>query len=173
MKISELRVKEIENIALDVLTDAYRKSGEKEIVPPVKLTSVLDANQIELKIGSFKERDILGAYDKKSHTIFVTDTEPYIRKAFTIAHELGHYFLHEEKEAEFFYRSDLLRTDQDGTEETEANAFAAALLMPSHLAKKYWQLYKSERVLAKIFHVSNTTAFYRAKNLKLITDEDK
>lgn len=58
-----------------------------------------------------------------------------VRQRFTIAHELGHFFLHEGKKlfvdqsAVINKRDDLSSSGTD-EEEIEANAFAAALLMP-------------------------------------------
>jgi Zn-dependent peptidase ImmA (M78 family) len=54
------------------------------------------------------------------------------RQRFTIAHELGHLVLHDVGEVhvdKVNYRSSLSSTAED-VEEVEANAFAAALLMP-------------------------------------------
>lgn len=57
------------------------------------------------------------------------------RQRFTIAHELGHYFLHRHKGRVFvdaapvFFR-DAASAEGDDWQEVEANAFAAELLMP-------------------------------------------
>jgi Zn-dependent peptidase ImmA (M78 family) len=61
--------------------------------------------------------------------IGVSSSESPVRQRFTIAHELGHFFLHPSKDAFVDYRDNLsgaARTPR----EREANAFAAALLMP-------------------------------------------
>lgn len=61
------------------------------------------------------------------------------RQRFTIAHELGHYFLHEEQGGVFVdeylvqFRSDRTSDESLHLTETEANAFAAELLMPASL----------------------------------------
>lgn len=55
------------------------------------------------------------------------------RKNFTLAHELGHYFLHRKKTAKSFYcdpRKMLDWNSEYGQIESEANQFASYLLMP-------------------------------------------
>lgn len=62
------------------------------------------------------------------------------RQRFSIAHELGHYFLHKDSSnlfidaAPIYFRDD---HSSDGTEirEIQANAFAAELLMPEHILR--------------------------------------
>jgi hypothetical protein len=54
------------------------------------------------------------------------------RQRFTIAHELGHYLLHRRRQVTFRCTADDIATGHDPGEtlETEADAFAATLLMP-------------------------------------------
>lgn len=60
------------------------------------------------------------------------------RQRFTVAHELGHYFLHREEGRVFvdaapvFFR-DGASAEGDDWQEVEANAFAAELLMPKDM----------------------------------------
>jgi len=69
-------------------------------------------------------------------SISVQAGEPTYRQRFTIAHELGHFVLHREfikgdLEDDTFYRSGLPHW-----QETQANAFAADVLMPWSLIQK-------------------------------------
>lgn len=67
--------------------------------------------------------------DKGSFTITLPEMTSARRDRFTIAHELGHYFLHylytEETGVAVFGRG------ERNTAETQANVFAASLLMPT------------------------------------------
>ena len=77
------------------------------------------------------------------------------RRRFTIAHELGHWILHKPGQQKLFCRRATLAPDQDPAAKTdderpplpeieqEANAFAAALLMPARLIERHY--YKTER----------------------------
>jgi Zn-dependent peptidase ImmA (M78 family) len=63
------------------------------------------------------------------------------RQRFTIAHELGHYFLHKSSANVFFDESLLFFRDEKSTQgtkfqEVEANIFAAELLMPEQVMRE-------------------------------------
>ncbi|MGH3265723.1 MAG: ImmA/IrrE family metallo-endopeptidase [Trebonia sp.] len=64
-----------------------------------------------------------------------------VRRRFTIAHELGHYFLHVsetlhvDRAAHFRLRSQLSSEGIDVTE-IQANRFAASLMMPDEMILK-------------------------------------
>jgi hypothetical protein len=97
---------------------------------------------------------------------------------FTIAHELGHFCLHKEYishwSSEFFYT--LSPKDQKDME-TQADMFAAMLLMPEALFKeKYFDFQsitgrldnqESKRLLSEAFNVSKEAAGNRMKTLGL------
>jgi Zn-dependent peptidase ImmA (M78 family) len=88
------------------------------------------------------------------------------RQRFTIAHELGHYFLHRDKapfEDGLLFRKD----NQQNPLEREANQFASLLLMPS---LEFKRALKDQSVLeaAKMFGVSEQAAMYR---LQYISNE--
>lgn len=74
-------------------------------------------------------------------TIGVNENHHLNRQRFSLAHELGHYLLHRDKssvfldEAPIFFR-DEKSSDGSEREEIEANAFAAALLMPEALLRE-------------------------------------
>jgi Zn-dependent peptidase ImmA (M78 family) len=108
--------------------------------------------------------------------------ESKVRQRFTIAHELGHFALHHGTERVFvdnenYYQFIMFRatnlTPKDLKKEQEANAFAAALLMPQSHIKKELQAYNgfdfsdSSMIneLAKKFEVSTQAMSYRVINL--------
>lgn len=71
-------------------------------------------------------------------SIVINENHPETRQRFTLAHELGHYFLHMNKslsESVFVDKASLYRRDSSSSsgeikQEIEANRFAAELLMP-------------------------------------------
>lgn len=95
-----------------------------------------------------------------------------LRDRFTIAHELGHYFLH------YLYPNQVhdagithLRAMRYGSDqaEWEANWFAAAFLMPSDAFKaEYEHLSGDLLAVADHFRVSQQAAYVRAKSLRLL-----
>lgn len=84
------------------------------------------------------------------------------RRRFTIAHELGHYFLHRD-EGNFEDRMLFRRENQVNRQEREANEFAAKLLMPSAEFRLEMSAngYDISSV-AKVFGVSGAAAEFRA-----------
>jgi Zn-dependent peptidase ImmA (M78 family) len=145
--------------------------GNAVTVPlPVPLDNILEKYEMIVAVGEFEDNEISGAYEKKDKTIYIADDETPNRKAFTIAHELGHYFLHEKKKNDLFYRTQILNiTDEDKKEEQEANWFAATLLMPEPQLKHYFKITQDVGELAVVFGVSSTAVYYRLKNLGFIT----
>lgn len=163
MKLSKQEISLIEAKAEDILSEVY---GGKTIEPPVDLEKIAEKYGISLKKVSFNEPDALGQLDRAQKTIYVSNGEYFPRMAFTIAHELGHYILHENKEKDTFWRLDIINIDkQDQNEETEANIFAASLLMPKSLVTLWWSKTRDASLMAKIFGVSQTAMQYRLKNL--------
>ncbi|HLU84827.1 MAG TPA: ImmA/IrrE family metallo-endopeptidase, partial [Vicingaceae bacterium] len=111
-------------------------------------------------------------------------SENEVRQRFTIAHEIGHYFLHrleheifyDKKDASKLYRNHNSSTGEDQMER-EANAFAAALLMPKNrlkleIEKMQFDLGSDkDQILEKLaatFKVSNQAMMYRILNLRLL-----
>lgn len=111
-------------------------------------------------------------------TIGINQNTSAKRQRFTIAHELGHYFLHEgkplivDKSIRVSFRDDVSSMATE-TEEIQANAFAADLLMPSGWVRDCTRdLVESVRNrddliarLASRFNVSEEAMTYRLINL--------
>ena len=87
---------------------------------------------------------------------YVDKSEPSVRQRFTAAHELGHFVLHRESIGET--HSDNYRLRAEGMtnwQETQANQFAADLLMPMDLISRAMDDgTTSVSGLAKLFKVS-------------------
>lgn len=91
------------------------------------------------------------------------------RDRFTVAHELGHYFLHfllaEESNHHLPMKAQRYGS---GLVEYEANIFAASFLMPEETFKeKHAELDGHKLLLADFFKVSPSAAAVREKVLKL------
>ena len=108
---------------------------------PVDINKWIDIAGAELKLEDF-DNELSGfAYQKKGVKIIgVNKGESAERQRFTIAHELGHMFLHKDKAVNYDQYSMMLRPSVSvgrGVEprEIEANAFAAELLMPEETVR--------------------------------------
>lgn len=100
--------------------------------------------------------------------IFLPHVTSSRRDRFTVAHELGHYFLHylhpEVEEPASFGRG--LRNDL----ETQANVFASSLLMPAESFRRQYKKHGGDAfALARIYDVSPQAVEVRAQGLGLTT----
>jgi Zn-dependent peptidase ImmA (M78 family) len=145
---------------------------------PVDLITLANQEGIKVHNAKFSEDQISAMIAKRGTniTILVNQSDHPNRKRFSIAHELGHHFLHLLEDGEIIDTEiDLFRGEFSGestvkqrSKEIEANQFASALLMPADLVKKYY----SEKTidlseLARLFRVSEEAMGYRITQLGL------
>ena len=144
-------------------------------VDPVVLASELG---VRVNNAKFSEPSMVAMLAKRGNNIWILLDEsgsPF-RKRFSIAHELGHHFLHLHSDGEMVdHNADLFRVSEYATNditlerrrEIEANQFAAALLMPEQLVMKVWPDYLSVSEMARLFQVSEEAMGYRIASLGL------
>jgi Zn-dependent peptidase ImmA (M78 family) len=164
-----------EQAALDLLE---RCEVNEVPVPVAEIAAALGADvQIEPLEGGLSGL----LYRHGGRTVLgVNGLHADVRQRFTIAHELGHLELHQDT----LFVDGLLRRDDVSSlavdsQEIEANAFAAELLMPRHLllAEVSDRMPKSGvaeparlvKQLAKVFEVSEQAMEIRLANLGLAT----
>ena len=142
----------------------------------IPVDPVILANNIGIKVNNavFSDDNLSGLIAKRGDnvSILVNKSDPPYRKRFTIAHELGHHFLHLLSDGEFVdNKVDLFRDSEAGDQskqiEVQANQFAAALLMPSELVKIEYQKNNDISNLARKFNVSEEAMGYRLQRLRL------
>ena len=125
----------------------------------------VDLTDVEQRAG----KEISGAIrkDGTNYIIFVNGQDIATRTRFTIAHELGHYFLHMKASPCEVITS--FRMDQSFIE-TQANKFAAELLMPEDMvrAEHSKMVIPVSDSLAKKFNVSKKAMRIRLENLGLL-----
>ena len=163
---------EIEQQAMAVL----RQHGLESIpVDPVVL-----ANKLGMAVhnAKFSDDNIVGMIAKRGDrtTLLVNASDPPFRKRFTIAHELGHHFLHLLEDGEFVDgEANLFRQphedQQDVTpqrrQEIQANIFASALLMPADAVRSERKQPRSLEAMARKFNVSEAAMGFRVDQLGL------
>lgn len=141
------------------------------VSPPIDIEDLVTNYGLQVVEVDFdldpKFHNVAGLIDPKEKTIFVSNKDSETRKAFTIAHELGHWLLHQEKlqsepeKYSILYRIPIGTLNSDPVEK-EANTFAANLLVPKHLLDKYKDL--DVDTISRIFGVSPEVVGYRLKN---------
>lgn len=139
---------------------------------PVDVIRIANMNDIRVYEANL-ENNISGAIrlENGKYEILVNSQDSDNRKRFTIAHELGHYFLHKDiLESENIHVDILYRTEKTQEEmqrEREADYFGGALLMNRILLTK---LYNSHSIkeLAELFNVSASAMTVRLDILGIL-----
>ena len=126
------------------------------------------ARSIGIRVSETPLPDNISGYLKKDDGVWLIGVNAFHhpnRKRFTLAHELGHYFLHRDK-GEFLDET-LFRNQSKMTPyEWDANRFAAMLLMPQTEYSKLQREGHDLESLASIFGVSVVAAKFRQENLQ-------
>ena len=136
---------------------------------PLDITRLVGNLGIQLRYEDMSE-DISGHLQKREDiwVISVNQNHHEKRRRFTIAHELGHFFLHGNNQSDFWDETTVLfRNNVDSNSmEWQANRFAAELLMPEDaFREKVRNGMTSIESLADHFNVSALSVRIRAKQL--------
>jgi Zn-dependent peptidase ImmA (M78 family) len=129
-----VRRKHVRKLALSLLSECDIDSAP---VPVEDIASRLGVTVERASVSGDLSGLLLRDHVSGKSVIGVNSTQSILRQNFTIAHELGHFFLHDYEEVHVDrVFSVKLRSakSSEGTdsEEKEANLFAAELLMPVH-----------------------------------------
>ena len=145
---------------------------------PVDVKGLIKTLGIDVEFSNLGD-DISGVIERRnngSYLITVNAGDSESRQRFTMAHELGHYIYHREKmgdciEDNRMYRSTYgskhYNNNISQKEETQANQFAANLLMPSDLIVQLKNENFSDEEIAKKLCVSQKALKIRLESLSL------
>lgn len=149
--------------------------------PAVSVGDIARRSGLELIPYEFGE-NISGALfmENQKATIGFNPNDPVVRQRFTIAHELGHFFMHKKDDSTIYFDKPqiLFRDESNSTglkKEREANAFAACILMPEHMVLRSFEIIRAKnsqlideeiiKTLAREYKVSQMAMSYRLSNL--------
>lgn len=144
---------------------------------PVDVYSMARDLGIEV-IEKYLDEERSGSIEKKhgKYIITVNKLHGEKRKRFTVAHEIGHFIFHADLIENGAIIDDKLYRDArvGGANETQANRFAASILMPEKLINNLMQTHGIYTIsgLANILKVSESAMMIRAENLKMLADPD-
>jgi len=155
-------------------------------LPPINISSVCEHLKIRVEELELDD-DVSGFLAIQEDTVVIGYNKAHgnERRRFTIAHEVAHFTLHAKKDAPLFIDKDkkpeqriMFRDAASSTgefiQEREANAFAAALLMPKKMVEKEFSSCAENDIrevigeLAKKFEVSPQAMSIRLANLEII-----
>lgn len=160
---------------LEELTTQILLDNDMMYKAPVDVIGIAKAYGINVYTAEF-DNEVSGAirYDSqtKKFEIIVNKNNAEVRRRFTIAHELGHYFLHQEMlinsdvHIDTLYRLAVQADKTTKEQEREVDYFAGALLMNRMAIEKLIENYSVEE-LANIFGVSYSAMTVRLNILEL------
>lgn len=174
MKEKSMKREEIEKSAMEIL----QKHGLFSL--PIDPVTIANKAGIKVHNATFSDEGVSGMVARrgKNITMLVNQSDPPYRKRFSIAHELGHHFLHLTEDGEIVTKKiDLFRVyfkpedkgDEEKRRDVEANQFAAALLMPETFVKDFYEKKSLNlKQMAKKFNVSEEAMGIRLEVLRLI-----
>ncbi len=161
--------------ALERFTGIYAAA-----VPPVDVEElagslcrlrVRDADDLRPLAGVATGAQLSGVLLPARFEIWVRRDESASRRRFTVAHEIGHHFLHSDGAAVLCRPVDVEAAGDDVRAlERQANRFAAELLMPEPLVRAQADRDGADPIaLAARFGVSDIAMGYRLVNLGYLT----
>lgn len=147
--------------------------------PPIDINAIIQSMGIQTDWDARLHPDIVGQIEKDGglFRISIQGSDHENRKRFTAAHELGHYLFHRDilddgVDDDKMYRSKNVGRFYNRSikqyHETEANNFAAKILMPAHLVGSWHNRRNGDlKQLARDFKVSPKSMRIRLQSLGL------
>jgi Zn-dependent peptidase ImmA (M78 family) len=155
-----------------------------KLSPPIDIERIAVSSGIQVvrTVADWNESGFL-LRDQDRALIGINSRNSARRQRFTIAHELGHWYLHKSKhlivdQSVMIHKRNNISSQATSQQEIEANQFAAALLMPERFVfntiKRRMDsgVRSSEElidVLADEFDVSNDAMGWRLINLGILS----
>jgi Zn-dependent peptidase ImmA (M78 family) len=167
------------------LAEKYAKRYNPGSIAPFPYENILAAHpDLEIHFTDLEDAKVSGVtlFEHDKYTILINNTKPEARQHFTLGHELGHYFLHQQYlqrekgivDGEAWLDGPNMLYRQDDVQKTqielEANNFAASLLMPEDLLRRAWKAFGSIQECARIFNVSVVAMSIRLTKLGLVKE---
>lgn len=155
---------------------ARKFSDEARVSPPVDLNEMMAWRGVDFSEEKDWPTHLCARYYPAERRISVNKSHILVRRRFSIAHELGHFFMaHDDLDIdhgiEKIFGDDEENFDKvEGDLERDANAFATELLMPkAWVEARAGNLKAGEiaRVIQDGCVVSSPAAWYRVMELKL------
>lgn len=147
-KCPYLANEDIEDRAMNILNAIHLTESEMSKEPDY-LWRIAEAAKIHIELIDMGE-EFFGEYSYAEKKIYLNQRErfggPTVRERFTLAHELGHHFLHGNILRQFNYTAaedqetiNMVGSSNDQIRyfESQANKFASYLLMPGNVIERY------------------------------------
>ncbi len=133
--------------------------------PPVDVHDVATREGLTIRILTTWPTTVSGLLLRNQRLVGLNGNHSRRRQRFSLAHELGHWFMHRE----WLFNQDDITIDnppesdatENRSEENEADEFAGELLAPRAFIKAAMKKTKSPNALAEIFDISSEAMWVR------------
>ncbi|MCY9764809.1 ImmA/IrrE family metallo-endopeptidase [Paenibacillus alvei] len=154
----------------------------------IALALLIEENNIHLDAFPFRKESFCGmlVIDEFETTITYNSNHSPEKQHFTIAHELGHYYLHRNKQSQFVDQAKDMLDNSIFIFEQQANAFAAELLLPDDVISlmlsyryNYYRIAKTTRISYEclywrlVNYLSNKLDLLREQSIAFVEDYKK
>ena len=180
-KLLDKETDRIVNIALEETSGFYKHNM-------LDLDNLCAHLNVKIYEANLEDENVSGVISKdgSSWTIIVNELHSSVRKRFTVAHELGHYFAiinNSLPAVEYLEDNDnmikdyfILNREENVIDdiyqvERQANMIGASILMPEPMVRSLLEEKNSVIDMAQKFGVSEAAMTFRLKSLNLCTTE--
>jgi len=115
------------------------------IAPPIPVAEIAQKEGFSVKYIQGEPNSFSGILHRDLKAIGINADHPRVRQRFSIAHELGHYYLRHPQEEESIGIGD--DSEEWKIFESEANEFAGELLVPKDFLKEEYNKLKKNTLL--------------------------
>jgi Zn-dependent peptidase ImmA (M78 family)/transcriptional regulator with XRE-family HTH domain len=169
---------------IEIIAQQERGRLQLGMEPIADLVSVVEEAGLRVVGADLPEDDIEGAFltmpECDASVALINRSKPALRQRFTLAHEYGHLLLHRSKG----FIVDQAVFQMTSPEERQANAFAAALLMPKALIERMYNEYEFPKrrdklplygwlLMTRRMQVSAHALAWRLYNLGYISESER
>lgn len=132
----------------------------------IALALLIEENNIHLDAFPFRKESFCGmlVIDEYETTITYNSNHSSEKQNFTIAHELGHYYLHRNKQSQFVDQAKDMLDNSILVFERQANAFAAELVLPDDVISLMLSYRYNFYRIAKSTKISYECLYWRLVN---------
>ncbi|WNY60608.1 ImmA/IrrE family metallo-endopeptidase (plasmid) [Borreliella bissettiae] len=151
----------------------------KILLIPVPIIKIAMGENLKIfEIGfQDKHKDFSGYIQLNENSLYINENMSLENKRFTIAKHLGHYLMHQDQIKNLSKNENYYGDIQDSQMATEANIFAANILIPTTTLKLKLSQYKSrgypQKIIAKEFQVTENTIYLKLSILNDLSKIDK
>lgn len=146
---------------------ARKTVKELEIIaPPVDVEHIAQAYGVKVEYFEGWPKTLRGRFWRTQFLIGINAADIRTRQRFTIAHELGHFFMRHDSDEFSEYESSLNSPKEEL--DIEASEFASELLMPLKWVKEDFRKIRNADQMAHRYNVSKSAMWLRLLRLNLI-----